>query len=111
MKFNLKQLFEYSPIVLSAIFTGVSFIIFFIFFLFIKPRFIKEISEKDKIYKINYYLLVSYSLMFSILIGIFTILYKVSGSYIHEKPKLKFDVHPVPHKKHNYNIYTPLTYT
>ena len=102
MKFNLKHL---SPICLSSLFTGISFIIFLIIFLISKPSFITEISD-DKIVKINYYLLLSYSLMFSILIGLFVIFYKVNGSNKNDTVKLSFGPSSIQ-KINNPIEYTP----
>ena len=103
MKFNLQQILKQSPIVLSALLTGISFMIFFIFFLITKPRFIKEMSE-EKVYKINYYLLLSYSLMFSILIGLIVFFLKKS-EYTGDSLK---DI-PIKEKS-DPNMYIPVTY-
>ena len=80
--FNLKQfLLDLPPdssirrIVLSALFSVISFVIFLIIFLVIQPNFITKIDEDSPRVKMNYYLLVSYSLMFSILIGLVVIFY------------------------------------
>ena len=101
MKFNLKNL---SPISLSVFYTGISFILFLIVFLITKPCFITEISE-DKVNKINYYLLVSYSLMFSILIGLFLILYKVN---IKTTDKVTLGFESNIKTSYNPTAYTPL---
>ena len=76
MTINLKDL---SPINLSVLSTIISFIFFFICFIIIKPSFILEIT-RHKYPKINYYLVISYSLLFSILLGFIIINYKISNT-------------------------------
>jgi hypothetical protein len=73
MKLDLKHL---TPINSSILFTVISFIIFFLTFLIIKPSFVMEIS-KNKDLTINYFLLLSYSLMFSIVIGFIIVFFKL----------------------------------
>lgn len=74
MTINLKDL---SPINISVLSTIISFIFFFVSFIIIRPSFILEIS-KHKNHKINLYLLTSYSLLFSILVGFIIINYKMT---------------------------------
>jgi hypothetical protein len=62
----LKKLNSISLSIISCV---IAFIIFIISFLIVKPVYIKDISDKGIEY-INYYLLISYSLLFSIIIGI-----------------------------------------
>ena len=73
MKLDLKHL---TPINSSILFTLISFIIFFLKFLIIKPSFVMEISKHNHL-TINYFLLLSYSLMFSILIGFIMVFFKL----------------------------------
>jgi membrane-bound metal-dependent hydrolase YbcI (DUF457 family) len=69
-----------NPIFLSLLTICITFIISIIILLITQPLYVIEVSEKGK--KINIYLLITHSLLYSVLCGIIILLYKTNE----EKP-------------------------
>lgn len=100
MRINFKD-----PIIFSVSILAVSFIVLIIIFALTKPKFIVEISKKGK-KKINYYLFVSYSLLFAVLIAIIVFLVRnKNDSPATNKPILGFV------KQVNQVNYNPMSYS
>lgn len=73
MKIDLKN-----PIISSVFSIGITFVIFILIFYVTNPSYIMEISKNGKKKK-NIYLLLTYSLLFGILVGICVFLYKTGS--------------------------------
>jgi uncharacterized membrane protein len=93
---------DYKKPIISSIFSmGITFIITFIILLITQPSYIMEVSKKGTKKK-NLYLLLSYSLLFSVLIGIIVLLFKTDYISL-STPKMGFNSNPKSFK--------PITYT
>ena len=95
----LKKLNSISLSIISCV---IAFIIFIISFLLVKPVYIKDISDKGIEY-INYYLSISYSLLFSIIIGIIVFFIRIEFQKNNSIPDINTN-----HTNHtNHTNYSP----
>lgn len=97
MKIDLKN-----PIISSLISIGITFVISMTILLLAKPSYIMEISKEGKT-RINIYLTVTFSLLFSILIGIIFLILKTDG----DKQKTV----QMGFSKYNAKAFNPLQYS